>query len=163
MCWLRRDPEHRIDKKAVTYWRITGAMSSVFYWIVPVAYWFISDRWSLPGWILVPLALLALLGSILKVVIEPAIRWNTWRYDISSQEIDLLSGVFIRRRTVIPMVRVQHVDTRQGPLLRSFGLSSVTIATAAGVHEIPALADDVAGMLRDEISRLARVVEEDDV
>ena len=59
------------------------------------------------------------------------------------------------------MARVQHVDTRQGPLLRHYGLSTVTISTAAGTHEIPALADDVAGILRDRISELARVVDED--
>jgi len=40
-------------------------------------------------------------------------------------------------------------------------LSAVTISTAAGNHEIPALAEEVADELRDRISILARVVEED--
>jgi Uncharacterized conserved protein len=59
------------------------------------------------------------------------------------------------------MVRVQHVDTEQGPLLRHFGLSTVSISTAAGTHKIPALSDNVASSLRDAISELARVVDED--
>lgn len=59
------------------------------------------------------------------------------------------------------MVRVQHVDTKQGPLMSKFVLASVTISTAAGSHEIPALKEEIADELRDHISILARVVEED--
>jgi len=43
--------------------------------------------------------------------------------------------------------------------MRRFGLASVTISTAAGVHEIPALSIEVADELRDKISRLARTYE----
>lgn len=102
-----------------------------------------------------------LLTAIFYIFFKPQITWQTWRYEISQEEIDLFRGVFIKKRTLIPMVRVQHVDTKQGPLLRYFGLSTVTISTAAGTHEIPALADQDAALLRDRISELARVVDED--
>ena len=55
----------------------------------------------------------------------------------------------------------QNTDTRQGPILRAFGLSSVTVATAAGEHEIPGLALDVAEQLRDRAAELARLAQED--
>lgn len=62
------------------------------------------------------------------------------------------------------MVKVQHVDTGQGPLLRRFRLANVTIHTAASMHQIPALETEKAEALRDQIAALARVkeVEEDD-
>jgi len=52
------------------------------------------------------------------------------------------------KRTLIPMIRVQHVDSSQGPLLKKYRLASVTISTAATVHEIPALDEEEAEELR---------------
>ena len=93
---------------------------------------------------------------------QPAkLRWKRWKYDISEKEIDMLRGIFIKKRTLVPINRVQHVDTRQGPVYRKFGLSSVTISTAATTHEIPALDDETADKVRDTISNLVRKVKGD--
>ncbi len=59
------------------------------------------------------------------------------------------------------MIRVQHVDTEQGPVLKKFGLATVSVSTAATTHNIPALALEEALELRDRIGILARVEEED--
>lgn len=158
---MRQIPEQRIDPRAVPYWRWSASINSLLLGLVPIAYYIATRLWQWPPWITVALLILTLTIAVLLIFIQPGIRWKTWRYDVSEQEIDLLRGVFIKTRTLIPMVRVQHVDTEQGPLLRHFGLSTVTISTAAGTHEIPALADEAAGRLRDRISELARVVDED--
>lgn len=159
---MRNYPTQPIDPKAVPYWRCSAAIESVLLLLIPGGYYIAQQHWQhWPTWITFVLLFLTLAYDIFAVVFQPEITWRTWRYEVSEQEIDLLHGVFIKTRTLIPMVRVQHVDTKQGPLLRRFGLSSVTISTAAGNHEIPALADEVADLLRDRISVLARVVEED--
>ena len=62
-----------------------------------------------------------------------------WRYEVRESEIELQHGIFIVKRTLIPMVRVQHVDTSQGPILRKYDLAEITISTAATNHTIPAL------------------------
>lgn len=90
------------------------------------------------------------------------IRYRQYRYEVNENEIYIQSGIIFITRTVIPMVRVQHVDTEQGPFLRKEGLATVRIATAAGGGEIPALTEEDANDLRDQISVLARVVDEDD-
>lgn len=59
------------------------------------------------------------------------------------------------------MIRVQHVDTIQGPLLKKYRLSTISISTAATTHEIPALDENEADELRISIAKLARVAEED--
>lgn len=158
---MRKIPEQRIDPQAVTYWRWSAAITSFFLLLIPAGYHLAQQRWHLPAWINLALLGLILAYAIYSIVFRPVITWKIWRYDVSEQEIDLLRGVLIKTRTLIPMVRVQHVDTEQGPLLSHFGLSSVTVSTAAGSHEIPALADEVAAALRDQISVLARVVDED--
>ena len=54
-------------------------------------------------------------------------------------------------RELIPMSRVQHVDTGRGPIERRFGLATVVLYTAAGPSKIPGLAGEVADRLRDHI------------
>ena len=66
-----------------------------------------------------------------------------------------------RKRFVIPFIRVQNTDTRQGPLLRMMGLASVTISTAAGSMEIPGLPAAEAETLRDQAAEFARLAKED--
>lgn len=108
---------------------------------------------------LVALALF-LVFALVQIGFVPQIRYKHWRYQVDAQELDIQFGVFVVRRTLIPLVRVQHVDTQQGPLSKQFGLSSVTVSTAAGSHVIPGLSDAAADQLRDHISALARVARE---
>ena len=96
-----------------------------------------------------------------RVVVAPPIRWRIWRYRVTENHLFLQRGLFVVRRTLIPLVRVQNVDTIQGPLARRFGLSEVVVATAASTTTIPALSDPVAEALRDRIADLARVARDD--
>lgn len=158
---MRKRPSQRIDMNAVKYWRSTNIIYSFFSLTIPVVYYYAAPVWNYPPWIAAVLLFLLGAVAIFNIFFKPQIVWRTWHYDVTEQEIDLFYGLFVKKRTLIPMVRVQHVDTEQGPLLRYFGLSTVSISTAAGTHKIPALSDKVAASLRDAISELARVVDED--
>jgi membrane protein YdbS with pleckstrin-like domain len=103
-----------------------------------------------PAWALA-LAVVAVGGLAL-----PLVRWRSWRYEVRDEEIDLLRGAVVVRRTLIPMARVQHVDTQRTPLSDLFELRSVTVHTAAGSHSIPALRPGDAALMRDRIALLAR-------
>ena len=72
-----------------------------------------------------------------------------------------LRYIIVRKHTVVPFIRVQNTDTRQGPLLRMMGLASVTISTAAGSMEIPGLPAAEAETLRDQAAEFARLAKED--
>lgn len=106
-------------------------------------------------------ALVVIMYGWFFVYLFPKIRWSRWRYEVRETEIELQHGIFIVTRTLIPMVRVQHVDTAQGPILKKYGLSAISISTAATVHSIPALAAEEADELRNRISVLAKVAEDD--
>jgi uncharacterized protein len=90
----------------------------------------------------------------------PLVRWRTWRYAVRDEEIDLLRGAVVVRRTLIPMTRVQHVDTQRTPLSDFFDLRAVTVHTAADSHAIPALRPGDAAEIRDRIALLARQPDE---
>jgi len=112
-------------------------------------------------WLAVGLSYMVPFFLLMLIFIFTALRWKHWRYRISEQEIDMMRGIIVIKRTLVPINRVQHVDTRQGPIYKLFGLSSVTISTAATTHEIPALNDEIADDLRNQISTLVRKVKED--
>jgi membrane protein YdbS with pleckstrin-like domain len=158
---LRSEPKQRINNKALPVWRITRGVEAIFYSLVPVSYSVTVFYWGWPEWILWSLVSVFILITLVSVVFFPKIYWNRWRYEVLEHEIDLQYGVFFVKRTLIPMTRVQHVDTKQGPLLRKYGLATVTISTAATIHEIPALSNDVADDLRDRIAKLARVTDDE--
>ena len=98
---------------------------------------------------------------VVWLVVLPPIRFMRWRYELSDDYLDIARGIVWRKRFVIPFIRVQNTDTRQGPILRAFGLASVTVATAAGEHEIPGLDSQTAEQLRDKAAELARLAQED--
>ena len=98
---------------------------------------------------------------IVFLIILPPIRFIRWRYEITPEYLDIAKGIIWRKRYIIPFIRVQNTDTRQGPILRAFKLSSVTVSTAAGNHEIPGLDASDAEELRDKAAELARLARED--
>ncbi|MCP8968152.1 PH domain-containing protein [Ectobacillus ponti] len=158
---MRSRLEHYIDERAVRVWRLTALVGNGFAVLLYAAVaWGISSLRSLMWLHAVCLGSLMLL-AFFTVIVLPKLRWQRWRYVIYEEEIDLQHGVVITTKTLIPMVRVQHVDVRQGPFLRRYGLASVEITTAATKHEIPAVAYEEAEQLRMQLSKLARAATED--
>ncbi|MGM7703604.1 PH domain-containing protein [Pseudalkalibacillus sp. Hm43] len=158
---MRKEPSQQIAPKALSVWRISGALNSLFFLAVSIGSVVLVTLTDLPIWVPVVVIVLSILLSYIMIQVVPKIRYRIWRYEVREYEIELKFGLFIIRRVLIPMVRVQHVDTKQGPLLRHYNLSSVTISTAATIHEIPALDNETADQVRDFISNMARVTEED--
>jgi hypothetical protein len=94
--------------------------------------------------------------NIVFALFWPALEYNAYRYMVRDQDLLVQSGVLFRRWSSIPHNRIQHVDTRQGPLERVFGLSRLLVFTAAGMSadgSIPGLRTDEAERLRDLLSR----------
>ncbi len=155
------EPQKRISERALTVWKISACIHSMVVWLLAGGLIFIAFFFDWPYWIIGAALGFAAVYSYLFIFLLPTLRWKRWRYEVREQEIELQYGVFIIKKTLIPMIRVQHVDTQQGPLLRKYKLSTVTVSTAATVHEIPALDMEEAESLRTSISRLARVADED--
>lgn len=152
----------QISSLGLKVWRITGSIIAGAFWLALIIYGVLTYFFSWPLWIVILIAIGVLILSIFLIWVFPYIRWKRWRYEVREHEIELQHGIFYITRTLVPMVRVQHVDTVQGPLLRKYNLATIQISTAATVHEIPAIDVKEAEALQNSISRLARV-EEDDV
>jgi hypothetical protein len=147
------EPSRRLAPTARWLWRAQGLMATVAALVVAGVL-----QSQAPGgavWILLPL-LVAAIG----VFAIPELRWRRWRYEVRDEEIDLRHGTLRITRTLVPMLRVQHVDTTQGPIDQALGLATVVVHTAAGATTIPALEEAHAGRLRDRIAALARTSDE---
>jgi uncharacterized protein len=99
----------------------------------------------------------AIASLLVGTPVVPALRYRRWRWDVREHEVDIRRGTLRVRRTLVPMPRVQHVETTQGLLERSLGLASVEVHTAAGGHTIPLLTSADAARVRDRIAGLARM------
>lgn len=159
---MRQQPKNNIAKNAVKAWRITASIYVVVLWLLIIGgavLTFIFDLSYIYSGIS---AILGIIAIFLFIYLIPKLRYRRWRYEIFEQEIYIQHGILIVTRTIIPMIRVQHVDTEQGPILKMYKLATVSISTAATTHQIPALNEEDASSLRDRISTLA-MVDEDDV
>ncbi len=159
-------PPCQLDPKIKAVWRISDAVGITITFVciaaIGVIAYVISPAthvWSLPYCIVSALAYVVVLAFAL-VVVTP-IRYARWRYELSHDFLDIAYGIFWRKRFIVPFIRVQNTDTKQGPILRAFGLASVTVSTAAGSLDIPGLNADEADEVRDKAAELARIAKED--
>jgi membrane protein YdbS with pleckstrin-like domain len=148
------EPARRLSPLARWVWRAEQAMIFGALTVAGVIVAVNLDALGPLPW-LVPAAVL-----VVATLAIPPLRWSRWRWDIQDDGIDIRQGTLAVRRTLVPWVRVQHVDTRRGVLEQAFGLSTVVVHTAAGGHTIPLLTQDDAESLRARIAGLART--EDD-
>jgi uncharacterized protein len=151
-------PREHLDPRARTMWYVDGGIQFVIWaTIISSAAWTLIRFTPITDWWVYLGAGIILGVNLIETVVGPAWRYRFWRYEIREDEVDLQHGWLVQKRQLIPMSRIQHVDTRRGPLQRRFGLSSVVFYTAAGSMEIPALSQAVAASVRDRIADLAKV------
>ncbi|MEE9133469.1 MAG: PH domain-containing protein [Gemmatimonadota bacterium] len=152
-----------LHPRIIVVWRLAGLLAAVFLAAAVGAF----EHWVLarenmtliaPG---VLTGLVAILGLALALF-WPPLRYRCWRWEVLPDRVLIQRGVIWRSRSLIPRVRVQHVDTRTSPLQRWLGLSSLIIYTAGtrgADAEIPGLAAEEAERLREELARVEELDE----
>ncbi len=151
---------HKLPPRAIRIWQWSNSIGNLFLFGLPALYYlFFQD--SVNQVFLISLIVIISIIYLLYLLWIPFLQWKKWRYSVDENEIHLKRGVIIKRETLIPLNRVQHVDTRQGPLLQWYNLSTVSISTAATTHEIPNLDSEIALRVRSTISTNARLAKED--
>ena len=100
------------------------------------------------------LTALAWLVALLVIVMLPSRRMQRWGYHIGAGQLRVARGWMFRTDTIVPFVRVQHIDVGQGPIERWFGLSHLVVHTS-GTHNstvtLPGLRSDLAAAMRETI------------
>lgn len=84
----------------------------------------------------------------------PSLAFDRWGYGLDDRELLIQRGILVRRLTAIPVGRIQHVDTYQGPMDQLLGLARLHVYTASGMGAdgvIPGLDAAEATRLRDAL------------
>lgn len=147
------DGRHQLSPRAVPYWRLRLALVAVPAAAAATVGLVLGD---VAGGAQAAGIVLAWVLALAVVGVVPPVRRRIWWYAIGEEEVDLHEGFAVVTRTVVPMVRVQHVDLHRGPLSTRFGLAEIELHTAAGSVTIPALDSDEAERIRARVSVLAR-------
>ncbi|MCT1458310.1 PH domain-containing protein [Aestuariimicrobium sp. p3-SID1156] len=143
--WKPLDPKYATVELINTPigWLVLAAIT-----LVPTVIW--APRWAALAlgafWVLI----------ILWRTITAGRRARAWHYAQTEHDLMISHGLMFKELQVIPYGRMQTVEVSAGPILRSFGLATVTMKTATDANSamIPGLAADEADRLREELSRL---------
>jgi len=103
--------------------------------------------------------------AVLLGAARAVLLYRSWEYVVRADSLYLTRGVLTRVRTVVPYVRVQHIDTTRSPVERLLGLSTLVVYTAGSRGAdvtIPGLTPDRASTLQHRLERLAIESEEAD-
>lgn len=90
----------------------------------------------------------------------PTIRYRVFWYAISPTEIDVQNGIIFRKRSVVPMRRVQDLRFVRGPLADHYQLMNLKIRTAGGSVGLSGLDRGEADQLCQRISQLADLADD---
>ncbi|MFB9659202.1 PH domain-containing protein [Glycomyces mayteni] len=148
-----RPPRHRFDPRVKPWWRAQWLITTA----VPVVPLAVLGLLIAPArtWLLLPAAAILALG-LAAAFTMPAWWFRVHRWEVTDTAVYTLTGYFWRTWRVAPMSRIQTVDTTQGPVQRSFGLSTVVVTTAssAGAVKLEGLDQDEASALAERLTEL---------
>lgn len=104
----------------------------------------------------VPLAVMAAVLVLLCLsAVLSILEVRNMGYQVRTHDVSYRSGVFIKRVSTVPFVRVQHVRTRQGPLQRRFGFATLEVNSAGPDLAIKGLTTEVAEQMKALIAERA--------
>lgn len=145
----------KLDPKAKTSWRIGRGLRFVIWVIVCGIISLLVPYEELYGKIIEIAILLLLAYKLAGVVVYPMIEYKQWGYYISEDRVDIHHGIFFVKHTIVPVIRIQHITVKQGPVNKQLGLYEVELSLASDSFEIPCLdketADEIAENLKAKL------------
>lgn len=97
--------------------------------------------------------------ALISVAIAPQRIYRHLGYHLTDKLLQVVRGWMFQTDTIVPFVRVQHIDVTRGPVDKLFGTATLVVHTA-GTHNsivtLPGLAPDRAAEIRDIIREHVR-------
>ncbi len=97
--------------------------------------------------------------ALISLTTAPQRIYARLRYRLTTRSLQVMRGWLFHTDTIVPLVRVQHLDVTRGPLDKMFGTSTLVVHTA-GTHNsivtLPGLSPERAAEIRDIIREHVR-------
>lgn len=147
-----RPPANRVSPRAVRWWRLKAAITTVVLTAPQVVLLLVFDPVRT---VLIATAAATVLLGVAYVVFVPPLQFRIHRWEITDEAVYTLSGWLNREWRIAPISRVQTVDTGHGPLQQLLGLATVAVTTASARGTV-----DIVGLDAGEAAELARALTE---
>ena len=145
----------KLDPKAKTSWRIGRGLRFVLWVFVCGAVSLMVPYEETYGRIIEIALTLLLAYKLVGLIVYPMIEYKQWGYNISEDRADIHHGIFWTKHTIVPVIRIQHITVKQGPVNKQLGLYEVELSLASDSFEIPCLnketADEIAENLKAKL------------
>jgi len=155
-----RPPRHRLDRRFIV-WRTLQAL----FWGIAVlgalgalyGYAEVTRPW------LGPILLVIGLIYAVNIAVMPTWRYLVHRWEATDDAVYALQGWLTRKWQVVPVSRIQSIDTEIGLLQRYLGLATITVTTASseGNVTIEGLSVAVAEQTVDRLREITGTTEGD--
>lgn len=137
-----------------SYRHVLRARLALFWGPVTIAA-IIFDQLMLPGRLLYGALTVAVpLFALIAITAAPERIYRRLGYRLTDRLLQSVRGWLFHVDTLVPFVRVQHIDVTRGPLDKMFGTASLVVHTA-GTHNsivtVNGLAPATASQIRDTI------------
>ncbi|MEU4625772.1 PH domain-containing protein [Actinoplanes sp. NPDC023801] len=149
-----RPPRHRLDRRFVL-WRTLQAIL----WAAGV----LGTLTAIYGraevtrpWLGPVLLILGVIYAV-NITVMPTWRYRVHRWEATDDAVYALSGWLTREWRIVPISRIQSIDTEVGPLQRRLGLATISVTTASseGKITIEGVAVAVAEATVDRLREIA--------
>ncbi|MBA2467355.1 MAG: PH domain-containing protein [Sphingomonas sp.] len=92
--------------------------------------------------------------ALAVIILAPDRIYQRLRYGLTERLLQVARGWLVHTDTIVPFVRVQHLDVTRGPLDKMFGTATLIVHTAGtrnSIVTVPGLAPERAAEIRDII------------
>ncbi|MFE1171173.1 PH domain-containing protein [Streptomyces sp. NPDC058773] len=139
-----RPPACTFDRRFIVWWRIRLAISALFVvtgcGVLTTVLLGVRSVWPWAG------AGIQLAVLVPAVLLLPVLWYRLHRWEVTDTAVYVRTGYLRREWAVIPISRIQTVDTLRGPLRQRLRLATVLVSTASSKGELTlhGLADTTA-------------------
>ncbi|PRX53389.1 hypothetical protein B0I32_128145 [Nonomuraea fuscirosea] len=123
-----RPPRNRVEGRAIGWW---SAQAAVFALPLPLTFGILWASIPPTRELFMWFTLGSLVPGLLYLAVMPLWRYRVHRWEVTGDAVYTASGWLWQQWRVVPLSRVQSVDTLRGPLQQLFGLSGITVTTAS--------------------------------
>jgi len=154
----------QMHKSSIKVMRIGAFIQVMIFAFIIAIFYCVTWYFALPisNVVFIVLVALLLLDIVWYIVSKPILVYRANHYDIADDEIVLLTGIWNKEELIVPYVKIQNVETEQGPVMKRYQLKSLTVHTAENGLSIQLIHEDEASILKTLINQKMREVENDD-
>lgn len=154
----------QMHKSSIKVMRIGAFIQVMIFAFIIAIFYCVTWYFALPisNIVFIVLAAPLLLDIVWYIVSKPILVYRANHYDIGDDEIMLLTGIWNKEELIVPYVKIQNVETEQGPVMKRYHLKSLTVHTAENGLSIQLIHEDEASILKTLINQKMREVENDD-